>query len=290
MTKVFKCIELNKTFATKEELFRALRKNAKRIISLKCAAIYKSAEKGQFSPIASRVKVDETAKAIFNFKENYIYPVINTTNFLDTHLDVHQNGIWSKTKKESQGRVFYVMNHSLTPKDVIAWTENVKILTKMIPWSLLGKEYEGETQALIYEIATENIVNDYANKMIEEKRPVQGSVRMRYIEVSLAINSEEEEDKKYKKTFDKVFPLIANKGDFEEDSINYFWSVTEAKNEREGSMVLLGSNEATPILSLEDTQEPNKFTLEDEPLKDTHQKTKEITDLLIKKFNDEKQI
>jgi len=258
---MIKSIELNREFSSKSELFAALKKNEANIISLKKAAIQKSHDKGQFTP--SYIKVDETSKAILNLKDGYIYPVINTTKYLDSHGDVHLDGIWTKSIKDNSGKFFYVNDHSLKTSDVIAWSDDVKAYTKNLAWSFIGKDYEGETQALIFEIELAKIVNDAALKVINDKRPVQNSVRMQYVDIHLAMDSDNKEHKENKKLYDKVYPTIANKDRADENG--YFWAVGEAKIQKEGSMVLLGSNDATPIIY----QEPVKSTPV-EPLGGTH--------------------
>jgi len=65
----------------------------------------------------------------------------------------------------------------------------------MIPWILVGKNYDGETQALIFEIKKEDLDNDIAIKAIDKKRPLQNSVKMRYYKIFLAVNSNEPEYK-----------------------------------------------------------------------------------------------
>lgn len=251
------CIELNREFETKEDMFKALFASKDNIIKLKKAAIQKSADKGHMSN--TYLKVD-TIKD-FEVKEDYIYPVINTTKYIDSHLDVHLDGLWSKSLNENKGQLLYVNDHSLKVADVIAWSEDVNAFTKDIPWKSIGKDFEGNTQALIYEIAKDKIVNAQAKQIIESKRPVQNSVRMQYVKIELAVNSNAKEYQTEKKAWDNYINQVANKEVAKDNG--YMWLIKEAKIEKEGSMVLFGSNDATPII-----QEPLKST-PGEPLKDT---------------------
>lgn len=232
-----------KSFATKEELFKQLRLNADKIISCKKSEIYKSAEKGAL-PVYNILKT-ETSKAGPHMMENYFYPVINTTLYLDSHQDLHLNGIWDKSAKQQNGKLFYVTDHEIKTNTIIAWPQDVNVMVKSVPWAWVGKSYEGNTEALIYEIPTDKIVNDTAKAIIEQKRPVQNSVRMQYVRIKLAMNSSAKEDIEYKKEYDLHINSIANKDQAEKDG--YFFAVYEAKIIREGSMVPLGSNDATPI-------------------------------------------
>lgn len=231
-------------FTTKEELFAELRLNADKIIALKRATVQKSFEKGAgFSGFLN--KSTTTDKAGPHMKENHVYAVINTTKYMDSHSDVHFDGIWSKSAREQNGKVFYVTDHKTEVNNVIAWPEDVNIMVKSVPWSFVGKGYEGTTEALIYEIAKDKIVHAAAAKIIAEKRPIQNSVRMMYVKIKLAMNSDNELDKEYKAYYDSRISEIANKEVAEEQG--YFFGVEEAKIVTEGSMVLRGSNDATPI-------------------------------------------
>ncbi|OYW19921.1 MAG: hypothetical protein B7Z54_02575 [Sphingobacteriales bacterium 12-47-4] len=102
------------------------------------------------------------------------------------------------------------------------------------------------------------MVNDAARRAIEEKRPVQNSVRMQYVKIRLGMDTNVSEDKEYKEYYDKRIGEIANRDVVEE--YGYFWGIEEAKIDREGSMVLFGSNDVTPVKSeeaVDDTSDPN---------------------------------
>jgi translation elongation factor EF-Tu-like GTPase len=86
---------------------------------------------------------------------------------------------------------------------------------------------------------------------------------MQYLKVDLAINDEGEDYKDEYKTWLEIYPKIANKE--RADDAGYFFAVRELKIVNEGSMVLFGSNDATPIKDNEavsDTsiKEPSKDT------------------------------
>jgi len=241
---MIKCLELDREFSTKHEMFKALLANEKNIIELKKAAILKSADKGQLSTF-KLFKVTEETKSLLQLKEGYIYPVINTTKYLDSHGDVHLDGIWNKSIKEQQGHLFYAADHELKTTSIIAWPNDVNAMIKDVPWSFVGKDFEGTTQALIYEIKSDVIEHSDAKNIIDKKRPVQNSVRMQYVKVRLAINDTAKEFSENKAYFDSVIETIANKDTAIESG--YFWGIEEAKIVKEGSMVIYGSNDATPI-------------------------------------------
>lgn len=240
-----------KTFATKTELFKELRKNVKSIIDIKKSGIYKSNEKLDltfgFIPGDAYEKIadDNVIKVGPHMKEGFVYPIINTTRYMDMHDDVHFDGIWDKSVKEQAGKLYYVADHKIQVDTIIAWPSDVSAMVKAIPWSFVGKNYPGNTEALIYEIDKNNIVHDVAKKIISDKRPVQNSVRMMYMNIKMGMDSGAPEDKEYKVYYDSKIDSIANNEVAREKG--YFFGVEEAKIIKEGSMVILGSNDATSV-------------------------------------------
>lgn len=270
------CNTLNKDFASKEDMFRALKSNNDLIIKAKKSTILKSAHCGGFQ-VFSTIKDNEAVKGL-KLDDNYIYPVINTTKYMDSHDDVHFDNIWNKTIKDNQGKIMYIFDHDLSVKNVIAWGEDVEVMVKSLPWSSLGADFDGETQALIYKIAKDKIASPEALNIIEGKRKVQNSVRMQYVKIKLAVNSNDKDFQENKALFDSRIEQIANKDKVKEQG--YFYAVDEAKIVAEGSMVLRGSNDITPILQSENDK-PEKSALNiDEPEEST-QKNNNLLNLLM---------
>lgn len=225
-------------------MLKALYENKDRIIKLKKSAVYKSVEKGQFAANISNLRAN--AVKGLQMESGNIYPVINTTNYMDSHDDVHFPGLWDRSLNDQQGKIFYAMGHNLNIKDIIAWPEDVNAFVKELQWKELGADFDGTTQALIYEIPEDKIVNDDARKVLDEKRKVQNSVSMRYILIKFGADSNESYMKEAKAYFDEMIDKIANKEQVKEQG--YFYGVEEAAIHKEGSMVLFGSNDITPIL------------------------------------------
>lgn len=265
------CKELNKEFTTKAEMFKALKANVADIISIKCKALQKSFEKGLGVNAKSIdvTKLGTTSKGILT-DDNYYYIAVNTTKILDSHSDLHIDGIWNKTVNEQQGKNYLVTDHKMELANVVAKKENIEMLLAEIPFSSIGKSYAGNTQALIYKVAKEHIINPLAKEWLESGSDIEASVRMQYVNIKLALDSDAKEDVKEKENFDNHINTIANKDDFE--SIDYFWVVTEAKNIGESSLVLRGSNGATGVLDNKNI-EPLKDTQTLEPSADDTQKT-----------------
>jgi len=269
----------NKEFTTKEELFKALKDNKKELISLK-KSITKQADAVSFG-------YNDTIIGEVN-KEDYsgngspdvlnVKVVINTTNFLDSHGDVHINGIWNKSVKDNVS-FLHLQEHEREFDKVI--TDTAKGSVQSMTWKQLGLPYLGKTEALIFDSQIEKkrnefMLNQYANGWVKNH-----SVGMRYVSIQMAINSEAEWDKEEKAIWDKYYPNIANKELADEKG--YFWAVTEAKI-IEGSAVVMGSNSATPTLNnkteaVEDTAEIK------EPSNDTQsEQQKELLKELLNKF------
>ena len=239
---MIKCLELNREFDSKAEMFKALKANKDNIINFKKSIVYKSIDKAQLSGFVDKSNVNKSIEV----KENFIAPVINTTDFIDSHLDCHQKGIWNKSIKEQQGKIRYSLDHSPKVADVIAYPKDVNIRVEEISFKDLGYDYLGKTQALIFDINKDVIDNPTALKVITKGLPVQNSVSMQYVKIELAVDSEEKEYKEEKKLWDSSINSVANKEVAEESG--YYWLVYEAKIVNESSMVTLGSNSATPIL------------------------------------------
>ena len=265
------CKELNKEFADKNEMFKALKSNKEYIISVKRSQILKSFEKG-LGVKAKSIGIDElstTTKGILK-DSNYYYIAVNTTKVLDSHGDLHVDGIWNKTVKDQQGKNYLVTDHKMELSNVVAKKENIEMLLAEIPFSSIGKSYSGNTQALIYKVAKADIINPLAKDWLDSGSDIEASVRMQYVNLDLAMNSEAKGDEAEFKNFNEYIDTIANKDDF--DSIDYFWIVKEAKNIGESSLVLNGSNSATGVLDNKNIQ-PSEDTDKIEPSNDTRKTT-----------------
>ena len=238
------CKELNKEFDSKPAMFEALKANKELIIKEKKSQIFKSCEKGLGLGVKP-LKLD-AIKGV-KMDSDYHYIAVNTTNILDSHGDLHVKGLWNKSIKEQQGKNYLVLDHELAVSSVVAKKEDVEMFTSDISYSAINKAYSGDTQALIYKVHKSKIINSLAKEWLESGSDIEASVRMQYVNVELALNSDAKGDEEEKKVFDTYKDSIANIADFE--SIEYFWVVKEAKNVGESSLVLAGSNGATGVLN-----------------------------------------
>lgn len=256
----------DREFSTKEDLFKALRENkdaliAQKKMQLKCAdSVYHYVglenDKGEVIKAESSEMDDPTKlKAVL---------VINTTNLLDSHGDVHLKGIWKKSVQE-QKNILLLQEHRMTFDKIIS--DSVTASVKSMTWKSLGYDFEGSTEALMFNTEIEKDRNEYMFGQYKKGYVKEHSVGMRYVKIELCINSESKWDVDEKENWDKYYPEIVNKE--LADQRGWFWAVTEAKAV-EGSAVVKGSNYATPTISIEAV----KDTLDNEPSLDTQNENK----------------
>ena len=256
------CKELDKEFDNKEAMFKALKSNSARIISLKKATVKNS--EGISNILSVRNGSD---KSIEGLEDGFIYPIISNTMYMDSHKDVHDNGSMNKTVKEQQGKVHYALNHDLNVGKIIAYPNDVDMLMKTVTWKSLGREYEGTTELLMFKTNLQDYSPQDARIAIEQKLPVQNSISMIYKDIVLAVNSEDKDLRTEKKAYDSIIDKVANKEEVEKDG--YLWIVKQLAIRNEGSMVTLGSNDVTPIIYTQ----PSNDTDKSEPSNDTQTDT-----------------
>jgi hypothetical protein len=258
VSKIY-CRELDKKFASKDEMFFALKANCDKIVAIKKAAI-KDSEPVSFilSEEKSEVVKGETVLFKADPTGNTVYPVINTTNWLDSHGDVHLNGIWDTSVQQQQGKIYYAINHELKIGSIISYPGEVEMMVKTMPWSDLGytKAPGLSTQALIFAAQITDKSCKPAKQAIKAKVPLENSVRMQYMDMQLCVDSNSKGLEQERMNFYKHLPNIANKEDA--TASGYFWAVSQAKIVKEGSAVLAGSNCMTPILYSDPSNKQSK--------------------------------
>ena len=233
-------------YKTKKELFDFLMANKQFIIDQKKAEI----KKGDVFSIQTYEKISEISeKAEKNIDENaneiQVTIIVNSTNLLDSHDDVHIPGIWNKTLNERQGRFYFLQEHQNDFDHLIAKGSDLQVFTKNYKWSDLGFAYAGETEALVFQAKVKKNINPKMFDMYKNGYITEHSVGMQYVKLELAIN-DNDYGKEYQ-TWEKYYNKKANKEKALE--LGYFWAVLEAKL-YEGSAVLSGSNFATPTLEI----------------------------------------
>lgn len=258
----------NKQFNSKEELFKALRENKNTLIAQK-KMITKQAD-----AVIHYVQVEnekgETIKATYSdtsvINQLKAELVINTTNLMDSHSDVHIKGIWNKSAKE-QKNLLLLQEHKMTFDHIIS--DNVDVSVKEVKWSDLGYSYKGTTEALTFDVLIDKQRNPFMFDQYAKGYVKEHSVGMRYVKMELAINSDSKWDVEEKEIWDNYIDQVVNKEQAEEQG--FFWAVLEAKIV-EGSAVVKGSNFATPTINVEAvkddtptiTTEPTEVTQEEQ--------------------------
>lgn len=233
-----------KEFTSKEAVVAYVKENLTQILDFKKSVEQKSCEKGVavICKSLSGIKL-EIADKVIKTDDNYYYVVANTTRILDNHDDLHVNGIWNKTVKDQQGRNYLVDTHELTIGSTIVRKEHIEMFVAKVTFRSLGIDYDGSTQVLVYKFRKDRVIDSKAKEWLESGDAIQASVRMQYVDIIFALDSNAPEDAKAKANYDLYYPEIANKGDF--DYIPYFFIIKEAKNVRESSLVPFGSNAIT---------------------------------------------
>jgi len=258
------CKALNKEFETKEEMFKELKDNLDILIDKKKSEFQHSVDKGTAVSCKSLggLKLSDTEKAAIQIDNDYYYIVVNSTNILDSHEDLHVDGIWNKSVQEQQGKNYLVTDHELEVAHVVVKKAYIEMFVANVSFKSLGYPYDGNTQVLVYKFRKDKVINQGAKEWLESGDEIEASVRMRYITIEFAMDSNDPEYATEKKRYDQYLPKIANKADF--DYIQYFFIIKEAANQRESSLVVAGSNHVTGNIIQQKNNEPDKSTQEDE--------------------------
>lgn len=232
-------------FKTEKELFDHIVKNEEYILEEKMAEM-KKADAVEFTlPISKTLNTDKsTAISLLDKDVINVVAVINTTNILDSHKDVHIPGLWDKSLRENK-RIKHLQEHVCSFSHIISDKSDLKAYVKNYNWKELGYDADGETQALVFESKVRKDRNKYMHEQYAKGNVDNHSVGMRYVKLATCINDEDYPVQK--ENWDKYAPEIINKAELEKTKI--FWAVLEAKC-IEGSAVVDGSNFVTPTTSV----------------------------------------
>lgn len=259
-------------FQTKEELFKFLRENKQALISEKKFDLKRADSVSSVLGTYGRKKDGTELKSVAEIDmpeldSLKVMVVINTTNILDSHGDVHIPGLWKKSLQETK-LIYHLQEHEMKFDKIIS--DEVKAYTKSMTWADLGESFLGNTEALIFETVVKEERNEFMFAQYLKGYVKNHSVGMRYVKIELAINSESKWDAEEKAVWDKYIDQIVNK----EDAMNqgYFWAVTEAKV-IEGSAVVRGSNYVTPTISVSQVEPSEDTQSKIEPPKALETKT-----------------
>jgi len=258
-------------FENKKELFKFLVENKSTLEAQKKAET-KHADSVVFHvPSKAKKSANKAEANIEDINELKVKVVINTSNLIDSHSDMHYPGLWDKSLKENKN-IMHLQEHTNKFDHLIADSDDLTAYAQNYTFKELGFDLEGKTQALVFESTIRKDVNPYMFKLYYNGRVKEHSVGMRYVKLVMAVN-DEDWGAEYE-AWEKYYPEVANKE--VADSQGYFWVVKEAKVV-EGSAVLKGSNYATPTLTVESKNKPSEDTCKDnEPSNNDTQEFKEM--------------
>ncbi len=249
-----------KKFATEAETFKWLVDNQKLLKAQRRASNKESDGLGfQFVSFAVNEKGERLKADAVNIIEDTgkirVKVIINATNILDSHRDVHQKGIWKKSLTEKLF-LYLCQEHDLSFKGIIS--DEVKAYTQVFTFAELGADYEGDCECLVFDCIIESSRNKFMYDQYKKGYVRNHSVRMQYVKEYFCLDSEDPEHTQFKENYDKYSLTVANK----EALVNckWFYAVTEAKVVDEGSACVKGSCFVTPVLEIE--QVKNKLQAE----------------------------
>lgn len=242
-------------YATRDERIKAVIENKAHLIAQKKFDM-KRADAFSFAVHAVNGK-GEAIKAVSDASQLLIkdaidvVSIINTTNLMDSHDDVHINGLWKKSLKE-QKNLYLLQEHEMKFDKIIS--DEVKASTKNMSWKELGFDVSGDTEALIFKSTINKTRNPFMFEQYAKGYVKNHSVGMRYVQLYLCVNDDSYAEEKI--AWDKYISQVVNRKQAE--ARGYFWAVTEAKI-IEGSAVVMGSNWITPTQSIK-SFEPSEDT------------------------------
>lgn len=287
MTEINSYIKADKSvvsFASKSELFDYLRKN-KELLKIEKKATFKEADGiGCFFVVKSETKTDivkDISEAVEKIETGKLKVsiVINATNIVDSHLDLHLPNMWNKSVKENT-MIYFLQEHKREFTKIISYPEDVKAYLVNTTFNAIGYNLDATTQLLVFDATIDGEDNDYMLGRYKRNKVKNHSVGMMYVKIEFCMNSDSKWDVEEKENWDKYYPLVANK-DYV-DQYGYFWAVTEAKV-IEGSAVPLGSNPATPTLNISEAKSTQKEPAEQSQVKNEPQITVDDFKEVVKK-------
>lgn len=263
-----------------KELFNYLKKNRKEIIVQKCSTPHKSDE-FEYGCIElkanSKDKIGQKVSKTISVKEDLaddeiqVDAIANMAGWCDSYMDVLIPDCWNRTISErgasNKQLIYHLKNHGdrwngYRTDDIIGG--NVQMSSKYIDLNVFNIDSDlKQGQALIGSSLVKKKYDSKCYHLYCDDEVKQHSIGLRYLKISLCMNSEEEEYQYEKENWDKYYKYVINKDKV--DGRGYFWAVTEIKL-LEYSAVLYGANELTTVQG-SSKQEPSKDILE-EPSKD----------------------
>jgi len=183
-----------------------------------------------------------------------VLAVINTTNIIDSYLDLHLPKMWNRSLKQNKKSILHLQEHQMKFANIISDGDDLEAFVQNYTWKELGfPQFKGETEGLTFRSQVRKDRNPYMHEQYAKKRVKNHSVGMQYVDMVMCID-----DKDYGAEFEaweKYIEMAVNPDAADEHG--YFWAIKEGKV-MEGSAVPRGANVATPTLEAgkDDPEEP----------------------------------
>jgi hypothetical protein len=264
-------------FESKKELFKYLKANKETLIAQKKSMpIYSDPCNIHATQVKSGGIVKNNGAVEGNPDVLRVKVVANTSNFIDSHLDMLLPDAAKKSIVERKAFIPHLHDHVHTIDAKIGEVQD--IILQDLSLTELGLNGFGTTQAIVFITDVYKSYNEKVFNQYKQGRINQHSIGLQYVKLDLAINDEDspKEFGYWEENINKAInPEAAEQAGF-------FWVVSEIKL-IENSAVLFGANSATPTLdnNLNDNKsfEPSKDTQEAEPSPDTQQNQKPNTNI-----------
>lgn len=251
----------DKKFATKMDQARFIKDNIDTLKQIKLSeykknsfALSESLTKKEFEP-----EIEDITSDFILVKS-----VINTTNIIDSHRDLHLKDIWNKTVSDNPYS-YHLKQHEAEFESVIS--NKAKSYNEKTNFNKLGLDIDFKTTANINEFVLSRNKMPFMFDAYVSGDVKQHSVGMFYVSVDVAYY--DEDSQKQMDFFEEMKALAVNPE--VADEFGYFWVVYEAKK-REGSAVVFGSNSVTPTLFVKNYEPQSSTRKKIEPEQST-QKT-----------------
>jgi hypothetical protein len=233
-----------------EELFAALRANKKDLIASKKADTKYSDTLSANATIKPTVVTETTKDAssplVGPNDTVEVTVVCNAAWWCDSHLDVLTNSAYDNSVIKRGNTIPHIADHNQVSTGHVGDVKSV--YTKEIKLTELGLKYSRDsTTALVMETTIRKDYNEDVFKFYKNGKINQHSIGLRYINIQLCINSDNEYDKEEFALWNKYYPEVINKEII--DAKGYFWIVEEV-DVMENSCVLFGANSLTPTLAV----------------------------------------
>ena len=195
------------TFASKEEQFDYLRKN-KELLKIEKIATFKEADGIDCLYIAKSGEniniVKDINKAIETVETGRlkVSVVINATNIIDSHLDLHLPNTWNKSVKENN-MIYHLQEHKREFQKIISYPEDVKAYVVNSTFKNIGYNLDGNTQLLVFDSTIDPEDNEYMFGRYKKNKVKNHSVGMMYVKIEMCINSDSKWDVEEKENWDK---------------------------------------------------------------------------------------